>query len=106
MPMSTNVPRGCSRSRGAADVRHVRALGGDLAQKTNRLYMLTVRRESLINKKNSLHRRLKDIDTQLKEIEEDMRELQGIYNKVLGRRKKPLQTGGNGHGGHAISIGY
>ena len=112
MPIPVTLPRGCTRSRGQADVRHLRSLGGDLAQQANRLYMLTVRRESLVNKKTSLELRLREITTQLREIEADIRESETVYKGVLGRqrcrtKKNPRKgAGGNGRGLKTVPLKF
>lgn len=94
MPVSRILPRGCSRARGCADTPQLRSVGGGglLAQQANRFYMLTVKRESLMNKKESLSARLKDINNQLTEIESDLHAIETKYKDILhpgehGRRR-------------------
>ena len=84
MPISQKLPRGCTSSRGASDIRHVSCRRGDLANQANRLYMLTVRRESLLSKKQSMEERLKDINRLLDGIDADFKETE----KILARLKK------------------
>lgn len=67
--------RGCTRTRGQTDIPHLHSLGGNMARRANQLYMLTVRRESLVNKKNSLEQRLEDIRVQIKEIDSQMKSI-------------------------------
>lgn len=66
-----------------------------MAQQANRFYMLTVKRESLMNKKESLNARLRDINNQLTEIESDLHAIEGKYKTLLNR---------NGHGKKNRSI--
>ncbi|MBI2067699.1 MAG: hypothetical protein HYT77_06785 [Deltaproteobacteria bacterium] len=83
MQLKGNLPRGCPTIRGASDIVHLKSLGGPSAQQANRMYMLTVRRESLMSKRQSLVQRIHDIDTQLKGIEKDLRAFEMMYRNVL-----------------------
>lgn len=103
MPANIKLPRGCSSSRGGSHIRHNASLGGEQAREVNRLYMLTVRRESLMCKKRSLEGRLVDINQQLGEIERERTEsetkfdlLRGkeYHRKRKGRRPLPAATEG------------
>lgn len=85
MPIPLNLPKGCSSSRGVSDIRHTSSQGGGLAKQTNRLYMLNVRRESLMNKRRTLEFRLNEIKDQLKEIEADIRTTEKQYSKLQGK---------------------
>jgi len=67
--------------------------------------MLTVRRESLMNKRHTLEVRLKEIKGQLEGIEADIRATEVQYRKLKGNRsrKKGREEGSvkekrNGHG--------
>lgn len=91
MPATYRLPRGCATSRGTSDVPHITAIGGGQAHVTNRLYMLTVRRESLINKRRSIKQRLTDIDQQIKQMADDIRATEKTYGQFKRRR-----TRGNG----------
>ena len=66
MPIASSLPKGSAGIRGSSDVPHIRSIGGQAANQANRLYMYTVRRESLLNKKQSLKTRLAEIDQQLR----------------------------------------
>ena len=68
MPATYRLPKGCAASRGTSDVPHITAIGGGRAHVTNRLYMLTVRRESLINKRKSVKQRLAASDPHINTI--------------------------------------
>lgn len=91
MPATYRLPKGCAASRGTSDVPHITAIGGGRAHVTNRLYMLTVRRESLVNKRKAVKQRLADIDQQIKQMGEDIRATEQAYGQFKGRR-----TRGNG----------
>lgn len=95
MPMRVNLPKGCPSSRGASDIRHITSQGGSLAHHTNRLYMLNVRRESLMNKRHTLEVRLKEIKGQLEGIEADIRATENQYRRLQGNglRKKRNKQG-------------
>lgn len=95
MPLSNNLPKGCSTTRGVSYLHHIGAQGGGLAYHTNRLYMLNVQRESLMNKKQSLESRLKDIKSQLQGLEASIRETERQYKKVSGngsRKKRHMEN--------------
>lgn len=99
MSTSQKLPRGCTSSRGASDIRHVSYRRGDLANQANRLYMLTIRRESLLGKKESLQERLKDINGLLKGIDADLKETEKIFaktKKTQSRKSGEVQDSGNG----------
>lgn len=114
MPANIKLPRGCSSSRGGSHIRHNASLGGEQAREVNRLYMLTVRRESLVNKKRSLEGRLADINQQLGEIERERSEseekfdlLRGkeYHRKRKGRRPLPVTPLG-GNGAKRLQVNY
>lgn len=96
MAVQGSLLRGCASIRGVSDVPHIRSIGGLLAKEANRLYMLTVRRESLLNKRRSLEVRLKEIQDQLREIEEDVRETQRKY-KLTKRQSSERGKGSSKH---------
>lgn len=97
MPLQSSLPKGSAGIRGSSDVPHIRSLGGQAANQANRLYMFTVRRESLLNKRQSLKVRLAEIDQQLRGLESSIRETEGKYRKNFRlRRRKPVGEGGNG----------
>lgn len=92
MPASFRLPRGAAASRGVSSVRHLASLGGQLAQKTNQLYMLTVRRESFKNKRDAILNRLKEVEGQLKGIEKDLRTTEQEYQQL--KKKNRSKNGG------------
>jgi len=113
MPMRVNLPKGCPSSRGASDIRHITSQGGTLAHHTNRLYMLTVRRESLMNKRHTLEVRLKEIKGQIEGIEADIRATEVQYRKLNGNRSRKKGRGegsaeekGNGRGVRAVPLEF
>ncbi|MBI2336719.1 MAG: hypothetical protein HYU97_08165 [Deltaproteobacteria bacterium] len=69
MSILARPQRGCASIKGTSRIKHLASLGGELAHEANRLYMLTVKRESMVNKKRSIETRLKEINKVLKEIE-------------------------------------
>lgn len=85
MDMPGRIQKGCASIKGTSRIRHLASLGGELAHETNRLYMLTVKRESLINKKRSLENRLKEINRVLKEIETETDISNKKYMRLSGR---------------------
>lgn len=86
MPATYRLPKGCATSRGTSDVSHITAIGGGRAHVTNRLYMLTVRRESLINKRKSIKQRLTNIDQQIKQMGDDIHATEKTYGQFKRRR--------------------
>lgn len=103
MPIPTKLPKGCISTRGVPDIRYVRSQGTGLTQQANRLYMLTVKRESLMNKRRSLEVRLKEIKGQLETIERDTRATEKQFGKLKGNgaRRKRFDEGmveGRGNG--------
>lgn len=93
MPMSTMLPRGCASTRGANALPRRPNVGGELAQRANRFYMLHVQRGSLNNKKISLEKRLVDISEQLKRIDAEIKTAQAGYNRLSPRKKKMQRNG-------------
>ncbi|MDI6807472.1 MAG: hypothetical protein QME66_00615 [Candidatus Eisenbacteria bacterium] len=74
-----------------------------LVQETNRLYMLSVRHESLMNKRSAMALRLKEINEQLKGIETDIGATDKQYRKLQGnsshkRNSKRAQMSGRNNG--------
>lgn len=113
MPVRINLPKGCPSSRGVSDIRHITSQGGSLAHHTNRLYMLNVRRESLMNKRHTLEVRLKEIKGQLEGIEADIRATEEQYRKLKGNRsrKKGREEGSveekrNGRGVRSVALEF
>jgi len=104
MPIPVNLPKGCSSSRGASDIRHTSSQGGGLAKQTNRLYMLNVRRESLMNKRRTLEFRLNEIKDQLKEIETDIRATEKQYRKLQGNELHKRGENRNRSGAKVMAI--
>lgn len=99
MSIPQNLPKGCTSSRGVSGIRHVGDRSGGLTTQANRLYMLTMRRESLLNKKQSLERRLKDINELLIGIEVDLQETEKIFAQLKAGPKhgsKTEEEAGNG----------
>lgn len=107
MPPQSSLPKGSAGIRGSSDVPHIRSLGGQSANQANRLYMFTVRRESLINKRHSLKVRLAEIDQQLRGLESSIREVEGKYRKNFKpRRRKPAGAEGNGGQNHKMTLKF
>lgn len=97
MPLQSSLPKGSAGIRGSSDVPHIRSLGGQSANQANRLYMFTVQRESLLNKKQSLKVRLAEINQKLRGLEASIREMEGKFRKNFkSRRQKPAGQEGNG----------
>lgn len=92
MPVLTSLPKGCTTAKGATNIVHPTSRGEGLSQQANRLYMLTVRRESLLNKKQTLETQLKGLTTQLKNVETEIFAIEKRYGKIIrknsGRRMK------------------
>jgi hypothetical protein len=74
MPVVRNLPKGCTSIRGSSNIAQVSSKPGRLVTQANRIYMLRVKQDSLVNKRNSLTARLKEIDRHLEAIEADVRE--------------------------------
>ncbi len=107
MPLQSSLPKGSAGIRGCSDVPHLKSLGGQTANQANRLYMHTVRRESLLNKRQGLKVRLAEIDQQLRGIEAGIRETAGKYRKNFQpRRKKPAAEEGNGSRHHKMKLNF
>ena len=107
MPLQSSLPKGSAGIRGSSDVPHLRSLGGHTANQANRLYMFTVRRESLLNKRQSLKVRLAEIDQQLRGLEASIRETEGKYRKHFqSRRRKRAGEGGNGGRPHKMTLKF
>lgn len=107
MPVASSLPKGSAGIRGASDVPHIRSLGGQTANQANRLYMYTVRRESLLNKKHSLKVRLAEIDQQIRGLESSIRETEGKYRKNFkSRRQKQASEEGNGGRHHKMTLKF
>lgn len=85
MPVPSHLPKGCSATRGTADVPHI-SVHGSLTQAANRLYMLNVRRVSLTNKKKATATRLEELTTQLRAIETELRAIEKKYGSLKGNR--------------------
>lgn len=85
MDMPGRIQKGCASIKGTSRIRHLASLGGELAHEANRLYMLTVKRESLINKKRSLENRLKEINRVLMEIAAETEVSNKKYMRLSGR---------------------
>lgn len=88
MPMKMSLPRGCPSSRGVSDIPRISSPGGGLAQHANRLYILTVRHGSLMNKRRSFEIRLKEVKNQVKGIEADIRATEVQYRTLKGNRSR------------------
>lgn len=97
MPTTSTLPKGSAGIRGSSDIPHIRSVGGQAANQANRLYMHTVRRESLLNKRQSLKVRLAEIDQQLRGLEASIRETEGKYRKNFKPRRRQ-QAGQEGNG--------
>jgi len=106
MSMRVRLPKGCPSSRGASDIRHITSQGGSLPHHTNRLYMLTVRRESLMNKRQTLEVRLREIKGQLEGIEADIRATENQYRRLQGNglRKNRSKQGSAEERSHGRSM--
>lgn len=76
--MPTNfLPKGCSNLvQGASQ-------GSGLPQQANRLYMLTVQRESLVKKKHALETQLQALQTNLKKVEAELLSVEKRYGKII-----------------------
>ncbi|MBI4356444.1 MAG: hypothetical protein HY559_00995 [Gammaproteobacteria bacterium] len=98
MPISTQLPKGCSSMRGASALPRRANLGGELAQHANRFYMLTIKRESLNSKEISLKKRLADIREQLKRLDSEIQTAQSSYNKLSSHQRKKSGRNGNNKG--------
>lgn len=109
MDMPGRIQKGCASIKGTSRIRHLASLGGELAHEANRLYMLTVKRESLTNKKHSLENRLREINRVLKEIEAETKMSNKKYICLSGkagpRRSRTKSDNGNSHG-KAFSMKY
>lgn len=103
MPATFRLPKGCAASRGTSDVPHITAIGGGQAHVTNRLYMLTVRRESLINKRKSIKQRLTDIDQQIKQMGNDIRAVEKAYGNGRLKGRRPRGNGVATEGGRPVN---
>lgn len=107
MPVQSSLPKGSAGIRGSSDVPHIRSLGGQSANQANRLYMFTVRRESLLNKKQSLKVRMAEIDQQLRGLETSIRETGAKFRKNFRmRRRKPASEEGNGDGNRKMTLKF
>lgn len=107
MPLQSSLPKGSAGIRGSSDVPHVRSIGGQAANQANRLYMFTVRRESLINKRHSLKVRLAEINQQLRGLEASIRETEGKFRKhFTPRRRKHAGEEGNGSRRHKMTLKF
>ncbi len=113
MSGQSNLPKGSSTIRGASDVLRMNSLSGTQAQQANRLYMLNVRRASLVNKKNATEARLNETIAQLRGIEEQMRQTEKKY--MVFRKESPRRRGnkqelaeenGNGRGNRVMALRY
>lgn len=96
MSSSGRIQKGCASIKGASRIKHLTSLGGELANEANRLYMLTVKRESLTNKKRSLENRLREINRVLKEIEVETAVSNKKYSRLSGKaipRRDRLRSG-------------
>ncbi|OGQ39893.1 MAG: hypothetical protein A3I69_07305 [Deltaproteobacteria bacterium RIFCSPLOWO2_02_FULL_40_36] len=103
------IQKGCASIKGTSRIRHLASLGGELAHEANRLYMLTVKRESLTNKKRSLENRLKEINRVLKEIEAETDVSNKKYMRLSGKttpRQSRLKSGNRGSSLKAFSMKY
>lgn len=112
MPATIRLPKGCPSSRGTSDIQHITALGGQKATITNRLYMLTVRHGSLVNKRHSLENRMRSIDQQIKQMEADIKGAEKAYGgfkrRSLGGQRTiiPESTRNNGDGKKPMTLKY
>lgn len=107
MSLQSSLPKGSAGIRGASDVPHIRSLGGQAANQANRLYMFTVRRESLLNKRQSLKLRLAEINQQLHGLESSIRETEGKYRQNFRpRRRRPAGEEGNGSRHHKMTLKF
>jgi hypothetical protein len=82
--------KGCSSSRGASDIRHMSSQGGGLAKQSNRLYMLNVRRDSMMTKKSTLQNQLSQIIERLKGLDADIRSSEKEYKKLRSKGKNKI----------------
>lgn len=109
MDMPGRIQKGCASIKGTSRIRHLASLGGELAHEANRLYMLTVKRESLTNKKRSIENRLREINRVLKEIEAETEVSNKKYVRLSGktamrRGRAKSDNGGSSH--KAFSMKY
>lgn len=110
MPIPTKLPKGCAGIRGVSDLVFLTSGGGSV-QHANRLYILTVKRESVLNKKRTLEAQLAQIEAQLREIEHDLKETDKKRLGLSGRRsrksgKESKQNRDNGRRAKAVSLRY
>lgn len=91
MSLSVTLPRGCSSSRGVSDIHRLSSEETGLVGQTNRLYMLTVRRKSLLHKKHSFLSRLSTIENQLSMMERDIGTTEKRYKTLKGGPVEILQ---------------
>lgn len=107
MPLQSSLPKGSAGIRGASDVPHIRSLGGQSANQANRLYMFTVRRESLLNKRHSLEIRMAEINQQIRGLEASIRETEAKYRKNFKPRwRKPSGEEGTGSWHHKMTLKF
>lgn len=81
MPIPMTLPKGCPSIRGGSDIRRYGSSGSRLTQQANRLYMLTIKRESVMTKKQTLESRLKELSQQLQGIEADIQATERAYKR-------------------------
>lgn len=110
MPIPATLPKGCAAVRGVSDIAFL-ASGGSAVQRANRLYILTVKRESILNKKRSLETQLAQIKDQLRVIEHDLKETDkkrlGLPRRRPARRgKESKQSHDNGRRVKAVSLKF
>ncbi|MBI1882898.1 MAG: hypothetical protein HYS08_01640 [Chlamydiae bacterium] len=84
--MQMKLLRRSSTSRGSSDIRTVTLKNTGTVQQVNRLYILTVRRQSLLSKINTLTHQLHEAKEIMKGIEADIRGTESQYRKLSGRR--------------------
>ncbi|MBI2060281.1 MAG: hypothetical protein HYT87_10970 [Nitrospirae bacterium] len=89
MSIPAGPPRGSTATRGVSAIAHF-AIGGGVAQQANRLYILTVRRESMIKKMRSLEAQLAQIKDQLQGIERDIGDTERKYSGLVGPRARRM----------------
>lgn len=102
MDMPGRIQKGCASIKGTSRIRHLASLGGELAHEANRLYMLTVKRESLTNKKRSLENRLREINRVLKEIESETEVSNKKYMRLSGKAAPRRGRSKSGNGGSPL----
>ncbi len=89
--MSRSVlPKGCS------NIKLSPTGGTGRTQKANRMYMLTVQRESLLKKRHTLEVQMKEIQMQLKTAEREILSIGNLYAKEL-RPKRSRTKDSHGH---------